>query len=265
MDKLDSAIQTIHQMEDMAEENRFFCHIHPLAKVLVTLWYLVLVMSFDTYNLIGLAGMSLYLIILFVVGEVSVKTAFRRLRLLFFGIFLLGAANVIFDREVLFRLHGFAVTGGMLSMLSLFLKAGFAVLAAYLLMAGTTVNGMCHALRIMHVPGILVTLVLLIYRYLVLMLKEAARMRQAYLLRAPGQKGVQMRAWGSFAGQMLLRSMERAEQVFDSMTLRGFQGEFPFLKRRWRMRTSIVYAVSWGIALFVLRKFPIFYIAGGLL
>lgn len=266
MAKLDSAIQTIHQMEDMAEENRFFCHIHPLAKVLVTLWYLVLVMSFDKYNLIGLAGMSLYLIILFLVGEVSVKIAFRRLRLLLFGIFLLGMANLVFDREVLYYLHGLAVTGGMLSMLTLFFKAGFAVLAAYLLMAGTTMNGICHALRLMHVPGILVTLMLLIYRYLVLMLKEAARMRQAYLLRAPGQKGVHIRAWGSFVGQMLLRSMERAEWVFDSMTLRGFQGEFPLLtQQQKKIRRSIMYAAGWGIVLLILRMYPIFYIVGGLL
>lgn len=265
MANLDSAIQNIHQMEDMAKENQFFCRIHPLAKVLVTLWYLVLVMSFDKYNLIGLAGMSLYLIILFIVGEVSVKMAFRRLRLLLFGIFILGTANLVFDREVLYHLNGFAVTGGMLSMLTLFLKAGLAILAAYLLMAGTTMTGICYALRSMHVPAILVTLMLLIYRYLVLMLKEAARMRQAYMLRAPGQKGVHIRAWGSFVGQMLLRSMEHAEQVFDSMTLRGFQGEFPLFVQQWKRRGSILYTGIWMVFLLILRIFPVFDMVGGLL
>lgn len=265
MANLDSAIQNIHQMEDMAKENQFFCRIHPLAKVLVTLWYLVLVMSFDKYNLTGLAGMGLYLIILCIIGEVSVKIAFRRLRLLLFGIFLLGSANLIFDREVLYHLKGFAVTGGMLSMLTLFLKAGFAILAAYLLMAGTTMTGICYALRLIHVPGILVTLMMLIYRYLVLMLKEAARMQQAYVLRAPGQKGVHIRVWGSFAGQMLLRSMEHAEQVFDSMTLRGFHGEFPLLAQQWKICQSILYTGIWVAFLLILRIFPVFEMVGGLL
>ena len=51
-------------------------------------------------------------------------------------------------------------------------------------------------------------------------------MAQAYSLRAPGQKGIHISAWGSFLGQLLLRSMDRAQELYSSMELRGFRGEF---------------------------------------
>ena len=43
----------------------------------------------------------------------------------------------------------------------------------------------------------------------------------AYALRAPGEKGIHFRAWGSLLGQLLLRSVDRAQLVYESMLLRA--------------------------------------------
>ena len=55
-------------------------------------------------------------------------------------------------------------------------------------------------------------------------------MSDAYHLRAPGQKGIHISAWGSFLGQALLRSMDRAQELYSSMLLRGYEGEFRYAK-----------------------------------
>jgi cobalt/nickel transport system permease protein len=57
-------------------------------------------------------------------------------------------------------------------------------------------------------------------------------MTEAYHLRAPGQKGIQVSAWGSFLGQLLLRSMDRAQELYAAMLLRGYDGEFPYAEDR---------------------------------
>ena len=57
-------------------------------------------------------------------------------------------------------------------------------------------------------------------------------MTDAYHLRAPGQKGIHISAWGSFLGQLLLRSMDRAQELYSSMQLRGFQGDFHYASIR---------------------------------
>ena len=148
------------------------------------------------------------------------------------------------------------------SMAALLLKAGFAVSASYILIASTTMEQICYALRKLHVPRVLVTVFLLIYRYLVLMLKEADRITQAYSLRSPGEKGIRKSAWGPLAGQMLLRSIDRANTVYESMTLRGFRGEF-FLRGSFvPLWQSVCYGVLWGGVLLLFRLVPVFELAG---
>ena len=111
-------------------------------------------------------------------------------------------------------------------------------------------------------PQILVTVLLLIYRYLVLMLKEADRITQAYMLRAPGERGIKKSAWGSLAGQMLLRSMDRAQRVYESMMLRGFRGEF-FLRGSFvPLWQSVLYGVIWGAVMAVFWFVPVFEVVG---
>lgn len=264
MARLGGAIHEIHSLENLAERDTLLCRFHPLAKVLVTVWYLILTMSFGKYDIAGLAGMSLYPIVVMILGDISAGQAFRRLRPVLLMVFLIGAANPLLDRAPVMAFGGIGITAGMLSMVSLFMKAGFAVFASYILIATTTVEQICHALRRLHVPQILVTVLLLIYRYLVLMLKEADRITQAYSLRAPGERGVRRKAWGSLAGQMLLRSIDRAQRVYESMTLRGFHGEF-FLQGGfvpgWQ---SALYGLMWIFALAVLRFVPVFRIVGSL-
>lgn len=262
MSRIDEAIRGIHYLDESAERDTWLCRIHPLAKVIVTVWYMVLVVSFGKYNLSGLAGMCLYPVILIILGDLSFKRAAGQLKYILLVVCMVGIANPFFDRAVLFYIGRIPVTGGVVSMLTLVLKAMFCVSASYLLAAATSIEKICCALRMLHVPKILVTLIMLIYRYVMLMLKEAERVTQAYSLRAPGEKGIRFKVWGTLAGQMLLRSMDRAELVYESMTLRGFTGEYRLSGMEGKHRGSIRYALFWCVVLSVLRVFPLFETAG---
>ena len=91
----------------------------------------------------------------------------------------------------------------------------------------------------------MVTLLLLTYRYAAVLAEEANVMTQAYSLRAPGQKGIHYSAWGSFLGQLLLRSMDRAEELYSSMLLRGYHGEFYYAQERRSSLRDVLYAALW--------------------
>ena len=60
------------------------------------------------------------------------------------------------------------------------------------------------------------------------MTEELSVMTDAYHLRAPGQKGIHVSAWGSFLGQLLLRTMDRAQELYSSMLLRGYHQHFHY-------------------------------------
>ena len=89
-------------------------------------------------------------------------------------------------------------------------------------------------------------------------------MTEAYKLRAPGQKGIHISAWGSFLGQLLLRSMDRAQELFGSMLLRGFQGEFFYADVPPCKPSGIVYTIACAGAFLLARLVPIASVLGGL-
>ena len=77
------------------------------------------------------------------------------------------------------------------------------------------------------------------------MLKEFERITDAYSLRAPGQKGVHYKVWGTMLGQLLLRSMDRAQTVYDSMRMRGYRGEFHLRYKKAAGRNDYLYGIVW--------------------
>ena len=130
------------------------------------------------------------------------------------------------------------------------------------LIASTGMESVCAALQQLHCPRVLTTTILLIYRYIVLLLQEGIRIATAYALRAPGQKGIQFRAWGSLLGQLLLHSIDRAQLVYESMQLRGFAGAFPPGQKKhggWLFFAVTVFYCA------VFRAVPVFELAGRLL
>jgi cobalt/nickel transport system permease protein len=242
--------------------------LHPLGKLLVCALYIVLVASFGKYDLQGLILMAIFPVFGFVVGELSFREGLYRMRVVLPLVIFVGAFNPFFDKGVLFYIGGTAkeisqvaggtglaipVTGGVISMLVVMLKGFLAVLSAYILIATTSIEEICYALRKLHIPKIIVLVILLIYRYFGLMGNEADRIATAYQLRAPSQKGINYKAWGTLVGQWLLRSMDRAGNVYDSMLLRGFNGDYRVKTRGFSSR-DMAYSLIW-MALFVFLRF----------
>lgn len=226
MDKLTSAQSELREMDDLAAADSPVHHLNPLCKLLVTVFYIVTVVSFPKYDLSGLVIMVLYPVVLFQAAGIPVSLCFHKLRVVLPLVCAVGLVNPFLDHTPLIQLGTLTITGGVMSMITLMLKGVFSLMASFLLIATTSIDTLCAALRMLHVPDILTTLLLLTYRYIGVMIEEVSIMTQAYALRAPGQKGIHISAWGSFLGQLLLRSMDRAEALYQSMLLRGFRGEY---------------------------------------
>ena len=226
MSKMDTALRELAEMDDLASGDSPIHRRHPLAKLLVTIAYIAAVVSYGKYELSGVTALALWPTLLFQLSGVPASTCFRKLRFVLPLVLAVGLFNPVFDRDPRLMVGGLAVSGGVISMLTLMLKGVLCLSASFLLMATTGIDRLCAALRALHVPGTLVTLTLLTYRYVGVMTRELAAMTDAYRLRAPGQRGIHVSAWGSFLGQLLLRSMDRAEELYAGMRLRGFRGEF---------------------------------------
>ena len=265
MDKLSKARSELREIDALAAEDSPIHRIHPLCKLLVTVSYIDAVVSFPKYDFTGLVVMVLYPILLFQAAGIPVRTCFYKLRVVLPLVCAVGLVNPFLDHTPWMKLGNFTVTGGMVSMVTLMLKGVFSLMASFLLIATTPIDALCAALRKLHVPSILTTLLLLTYRYIGVMLEEVTIMTEAYKLRAPGQKGIHISAWGSFLGQLLLRSMDRAQELYGSMLLRGFRGEFFYAQVPPCKLGGVLYTVLCIGAFLLVRQVPVASALGGLL
>ncbi len=263
--RIGKAMREIKTIDSLANKDQWVNRIHPLVKLFITIFYIILVVSFHKYNLEGLIGMFFYPIVMFFITDLSVKDSLYRLRIVLPLVCIVGIFNPAFDRQIIAYWGSFAVTGGFISMLTLMMKGVLTVLASYLLVATTSIDKLCHALRMIHVPRWLVTQLLLIYRYISVLLEEANKITQAYALRAPGQKGVAFKVWGSLLGQLLIRTVDRASEIYESMCLRGFTGEFKSTQKiRFRLGDA-AYLIIWSAINLAFFLWPVLSLLSGLL
>ena len=244
MNRISGAICEIHHMDMLASRDQWVNRIHPLVKLVLTILYISVVVSFHKYDVAGTAGMAVYPMALFILAELSFADSLKRLRLVLPLVCLVGILNPFLDQNAVV-IDGLRISAGVLSMVTLIMKGVFSVLASYLL--------------------IVVTQFMLTYRYITVLLEEVNRITQAYLLRAPHQKGIHFKAWGPLAGQLLLRSMDRANEVYDSMLLRGYQGDYAYLRERTAFQgKDLAYLLFWAAVIAALRRWPVVLAAGGL-
>ena len=254
MNKMQRAMHELSEMDELAAGSSPVHALHPAAKLITTVVYILVTLSFDKYDLGGLVPMVLWPVMLFQISGTSVKTCFYKLRIVLPLVMAVGLFNPFFDKTVLLQLGSLSVSGGVVSMLTLMLKGVYCLMASFLLMATTPIDSLCAALRKLRVPKLIVTLLLLTYRYVGVMTEELAVMTEAYSLRAPGQNGIHISAWGSFLGQLLLRSMDRAQELYSSMLLRGYRQEFYYADHRAFRRGDALYMLACSAVFLLLRN-----------
>ena len=261
---LDNAMHDIHHIDALASRDQWMNQKHPLVKLLVTVFYIVMVVSFSKYDLSGLAAMFIYPFAGFMLSEISFSDSLRRLKIVLPFVLIIGILNPFLDKTAV-QLGAFVVRGGVISMITLMMKCIFTVLAAYLLIATTTFERICYALEQLHFPKIMITQIMLMYRYIFMLINEVNRISQAYALRAPGQNGIHISAWGSLVGQLLFRTIDRGTLVYESMVLRGYNGSFSYLRSREKIKgTDYAYLLIWIVLISICRVVPVIMWIGNL-
>jgi cobalt/nickel transport system permease protein len=127
-----------------------------------------------------------------------------------------------------------ATDAGLIRFVSIVMRSWLAVQMAILLVATTPFPDLMHALRHLHVPHLITTIVSFMYRYLFVLADEVMRLlraRESRSARLPGYRSGGTLTWrarvaGYMAGQLFLRSYERSDRVYNAMLARGYTGEF---------------------------------------
>jgi cobalt/nickel transport system permease protein len=146
---------------------------------------------------------------------------------------------------------------GLVVAMLLSAKALTIVTLMLVLLATAPLDATLKAAHALHVPGLLIQLAVLSYRYVFVLADELSRLRVALRVRGYRNRATlhSYRTVGHVSGTLLVRGHERAERVGQAMRCRGFDGRFRSLAS---FRTSLVdvlafiVCVAWAAGLLVL-------------
>lgn len=225
------------------------------AKLLVTVVFLVTMLSVPPYRLSELLLFFVFPIFTCAMGGLRYGPIFRRSLVVLPFVAFIGVFNLFYDREPVFRVGALVITAGWISFLSIILRGLLSVQALLVLIGSTGYHRLCRSLQQLGVPAVFTTQLLFVYRYLFILIEEAAAMQQARDARSFGRKSYPLKVWGTLVGQLLIRTFDRAERISRAMLARGFTGRIPegmSERPAWKMRDTLFFA-AWCSALVLLR------------
>jgi cobalt/nickel transport system permease protein len=175
----------------------------------VTLVFTVVLLPRTAWTAYGACGAALVLIA--ALSRIPARRLAKKLLLL--EPFVLGVAALSLLQP-----------GGTSVFLAMLTKSTLCLFSIVLLSSTTRFSDVLRVLWRLRVPRLLVTSLALMYRYLSLLVDEAARMHRARRSRTflPGR----VLAWSSsatVAAHLFVRSSERAERVYAAMCARGWR------------------------------------------
>lgn len=113
----------------------------------------------------------------------------------------------------------------------LFVNAMAAVSCLYFLALSTPMPDLIYVMKKIHIPGLLIELMVLIYRFLFVLWETAEALFTSSQSRLGGRGGLKMRIQvsGQIFAAVFIQAMKRSSYLYDAMESRCYDGEFHIL------------------------------------
>ena len=249
---LQKAILTLSSYQTGSEDKTYIGQLDSRALLLVTLTFIICILSLPVEVPEKLIWFAVYPIIMSPLSGRSYSSVFVKSLYVLPFIILIGIANPIYDKRPAFEAGNVTVTYGWVSFLTIILRGLLSMQALIILISNCGFVGICNALSHMRVPKALTTQLLLLYRYVGLLLEEAFNMQRAITSRGYGKRSFPIRMWITMVGSLLIHTYERSKRIHDAMLSRGFNGSIPMGRpENWKLSDSIFCVICVALFLFL--------------
>ncbi len=206
--RMEKSLYNIRYLDELSEKITIIHNVHPLAKVLTTIIYLIIVVSFSKYEISGLIPLILYPMTLIILADIKITMIIKRLLVVLPFVICIGIFNPLLDHTSILIIGNIYISGGWISFISILIKCALTVAASLILIATTGINKIALSLRLLKVPKLFIIEFLLTYRYITVLIEEAGRITRAYSVRSHIQKGIRFKDCGYLIGQLLIKTVD---------------------------------------------------------
>src|SRR5512133_742878 len=253
MASINSAVLDLKNLDLLANGTSAIHRLDARAKVLVTLVFVLCVVSYNRYELAALFPFFIFPVVMISLAGLPPLFMLKKIALLCPFVLAVGIFNPVFDREILLHFGPLGISGGWISFASILTRSALTVGAGFILVGVTGFTAVCQALEKLGMPRVFAVQLLFLYRYIFVLTEESGRASRARELRSCGKKGMGIRSVGSLIGHLLLRTWQRAERIHMAMLARGFTGKFHASRQSCFGAPEIRFVLAWSTLFIFLR------------
>jgi cobalt/nickel transport system permease protein len=265
MMNIESSLLNLGHLETLSYQQTPLHRLDPRVKLLTTLAFIVAVVSCGKYDITGLIPFFIYPVALIAVGNLPPGYLARKVLLAAPFAFFIGIFNPFLDRAVMVHLGPVSLSGGWVSFASIMIRFVLTVSAALILIAGTGLNAVCLGLEKLGAPRSFVVQLLFLYRYIFVLTEEALRLVRARALRSFQGRGQGFTVFSHMIGQLLLRTLARANRIHLAMLSRGFEGKIHLIRPMHLRGGDVAFFLGWTGLFVLLRVYNLSYGLGNAL
>ena len=221
MNKYAYSLFSLENIEELTKKDTTIHHLQPIVKLFFTVFFIIFTLTSTSYALFSYLFLICLVILICFLAKIPVREMMKRTLIGLPFSFFLGLSNVILMPTPI-SFYNIPLTIGLLSMISIMLKTFLCLAIVFLFVATTPLEDIAGAFVMLHVPYFLVSIILVTYRYIYLLVEEAGKMHQAYILRHFKKDALGMKDMGRYIGFLFVGSLHPAHLVDDAMSLRGY-------------------------------------------
>lgn len=207
-------------------------------KLIITLVNIFFIVSVARGNYLIFAFYFLASIIVVFLFKSDFKRLIKRVSLVFLypffiSIFIPFANEGAIVAKIDLKVFTLAVTdNGLAIFATVLIKSFLSILLLTSLLVSTDEIELLHGLRKIHFPAVIVSIIFLMYRYIFMVTEESRTGQQAIKSRV-FQKSYHTvnKRLTHVMGNLFIKSLDRAENVYRSMESRGFDGNFYIVEK----------------------------------
>lgn len=253
MPSLEDGLYDLGRLDQLAYQDSSVHRLDPRAKVVTTLVFLVCVVSFGKYELLPMVPFAIYPVVTAADADLPFGFLSRKLIAVAPFAILVGIFNPLLDPTAQVQVGQFVISGGWISFASILLRFFLTTIAALVLIATTSFNGVCLGLERLGLPDVLASQLLFLYRYIFVLGEETMRMARARAMRSFGRRGMGLGVYSQILGHLLLRTYARAQRIYQAMLARAFDGQIRTTRELRFTRHDVVYMLGWSATFLAFR------------
>lgn len=241
----DKEFLNLGYIDRLSYRDSFVHRIDSRGKVITTLLFVTVVVSYPKYEVVALLPYFIFPILLLTLSDTPFMYIFKRVLIVSPFAMFIGIFNPLFDPATVVISGDVTISAGWISFLSIMIKFVLTISAALILIATTSFPGVCRALHKLGIPALFTSQLLFLYRYIFVLAEETMRMVRARDMRSFHNRGTGIETVARLIGILFIRTVERSERIYHAMLCRGFHGTFPDVRSsRFSVKDAVFIFVS---------------------